>query len=54
MHKNSAGIDVSKGKCMVAVMRSFDEVVAKPYEVNTFVFVIRAVVNFMMSFSERI
>jgi hypothetical protein len=34
MHNNSAGIDVSKGKCMVAVMRSFGEIVAKPYEVS--------------------
>ena len=34
MHRNSAGIDISKGKCMVAVMRPFDEVVAKPYEVT--------------------
>lgn len=30
---NAVGIDVSKGKSMVAVMRPFGEVVTKPYEV---------------------
>lgn len=30
---NAAGIDVSKGKSMVSVMRPFGEVVAKPFEV---------------------
>ncbi len=29
---NAAGIDVSKGKSMVAVYRPFNEVVAKPFE----------------------
>ncbi len=31
---NAAGIDVSKGKSMVAVLRPFDETVAKPFEVR--------------------
>ena len=31
---NSVGIDVSKGKSMIAVMRPFGEVVASPFEVN--------------------
>lgn len=31
---NAVGIDVSKGKSMVAVVRPFGEVVAKPYEVH--------------------
>ena len=31
---NAVGIDVSKGKSMIAVMRPFGEVVAVPYEVN--------------------
>lgn len=31
---NAVGIDVSKGKSMVAVMRPFGEVVATPYEVS--------------------
>lgn len=31
---NAVGIDVSKGKSMIAVMRPFGEVVASPYEVN--------------------
>lgn len=31
---NAAGIDVSKGKSMVSVLRPFGEVVAKPFEVH--------------------
>lgn len=31
---NSAGIDVSKGKSMIAVLRPFGEVAVKPYEVR--------------------
>ena len=31
---NAVGIDVSKGKCMVAVMRPFGEVVLSPFEVS--------------------
>ncbi len=31
---NAAGIDVSKGKSMVAVLRPFNETVAKPFEVH--------------------
>ena len=31
---NSVGIDVSKGKSMIAVMRPFGEVVISPYEVQ--------------------
>ena len=31
---NAAGIDVSKGKSMVAVYRPFNEIVAKPFEVR--------------------
>lgn len=31
---NAVGIDVSKGKSMIAVMRPFGEVVVSPYEVN--------------------
>ncbi len=31
---NAAGIDVSKGKSMVSVMRSLGEVVAKPFPVR--------------------
>ena len=33
MLKNAVGINVSKGKSMVAVMRPFGEVVAAPYKV---------------------
>ena len=31
---NAVGIDVSKGKSMVAVVRPFGELVVKPYEVR--------------------
>ncbi|MDW7684140.1 MAG: IS110 family transposase, partial [Bacillota bacterium] len=31
---NAVGIDVSKGKSMIAVMRPFGEVVASPFEVT--------------------
>jgi transposase len=34
MEMNSVGIDVSKGKSMIAVMRPFGEVVVSPYEVQ--------------------
>ena len=34
MRMNAVGIDVSKGKSMIAVMRPFGEVVASPYEVH--------------------
>jgi len=34
MQMNAVGIDVSKGKSMVAIMRPFGEVVASPYEVT--------------------
>jgi transposase len=30
---NAVGIDVSKGKSMIAVMRSFGEIVIKPFEI---------------------
>ena len=31
---NSVGIDVSKGKSMIAVMRPFGEVVISPFEIR--------------------
>jgi len=31
---NAVGIDISKGKCMVVIMRLFGEIVASPFEVN--------------------
>lgn len=34
MKMNAVGIDVSKGKSMIAVMRPFGEVVASPYEIT--------------------
>ncbi len=32
---NAVGIDVSKGKSMVAIMRSFGEIVSTPLKSNT-------------------
>lgn len=34
MQMNFVGIDVSKGKSMIAAMRPFGEVVVSPYEVK--------------------
>lgn len=31
---NAVGIDVSKGKSMVAIMRSFGEIVSTPFEIK--------------------
>ena len=31
---NAVGIDVSKGKSMVAIMRPFGEIVATPFEIK--------------------
>lgn len=31
---NAVGIDISKGKCMVAILRPFGEVVASPFEIQ--------------------
>ena len=31
---NAVGIDISKGKSMVAVVRPFDEIVSKPFEIH--------------------
>jgi hypothetical protein len=34
MRMNSVGIDVSKGKSMIAVMRPFGELVVPPFEIH--------------------
>ena len=34
MQMNSVGIDISKGRSMIAVMRPFGEVVISPFEVR--------------------
>ena len=31
---NAVGIDVSKGKSMIATMRPFDEIVSTPFEIK--------------------
>ena len=46
---NSVGIDVSKGKSMVAVIRPFGEVVAKPYEVRHTASALTALANELKS-----
>ena len=34
MNMNAVGIDVSKGKSMVAILRSYGEIISKPFEVK--------------------
>lgn len=46
---NAVGIDVSKGKSMVAVMRPFGEVVAKPFEVRHTASELRELANYLKS-----
>jgi transposase len=46
---NAVGIDVSKGKSMISVMRPFGEVVASPYEVNHTVEELKKLAEFLKS-----
>ena len=46
---NAVGIDVSKGKSMVAVLRPFGEVVATPYEVSHTDADLKTLVDFLKS-----
>lgn len=46
---NAAGIDVSKGKSMVSVLRPFGEVVAKPFEVRHTASELRELANYLKS-----
>lgn len=46
---NAVGIDVSKGKSMVAIMRPFGEVVATPYEVSHTDADLKALAEFLKS-----
>lgn len=46
---NAVGIDVSKGKSMVAVMRPFGEVVAKPFEVRHTASELKKLADFLRS-----
>jgi len=46
---NAVGIDVSKGKSMIAVMRPFGEVVAKPFEVHHTASELRELANYLKS-----
>ena len=46
---NAVGIDVSKGKSMIAVMRPFGEVVASPFEVSHTVSELKNLVKFLKS-----
>jgi transposase len=46
---NAVGIDVSKGKSMVAIMRPLGEVVASPFEIKHSASDINALVNFINS-----
>lgn len=46
---NAVGIDVSKGKSMIAVMRPFGEVVASPYAVSHTVSDLESLANYLKS-----
>jgi transposase len=46
---NSVGIDVSKGKSMIAVLRPFGEVVASPFEVVHTTSELKKLVGFLKS-----
>ena len=46
---NAVGIDVSKGKSMVAIMRPFSEIVATPFEVKHTTSGIKSLVNLINS-----
>lgn len=49
MNMNAVGIDVSKGKSMVAVLRPYGEVVSKPFEVRHTISGIRSLIEHMKS-----
>ena len=36
MNMNAVGIDVSKGKSMVAILRPYGEIVSSPFEIHHF------------------
>lgn len=46
---NAVGIDVSKGKSMIAVARPFGEVVSKPYEVRHTASELRELADYLKS-----
>ncbi len=46
---NAVGIDVSKGKSMVAIMRPFGEIVATPFEIKHTVSDIQSLVKLINS-----
>lgn len=49
MNMNAVGIDVSKGKSMVAIMRPFGEVVSSPFEIKHTASGIKSLVEFINS-----
>ena len=51
---NAVGIDVSKGKSMVAIMRPFGEIVSAPFEINPFLAAVTACRTVKVSIHTRI
>ena len=49
MNMNAVGIDVSKGKSMVAILRSYGEIISKPFEVKHTVSGIRSLIEQIQS-----
>lgn len=54
MRMNAVGIDVSKGKSMIAVMRPFGEVVAKPFEVHHTASKLKELTDFLKSLNGEV
>ena len=49
MNMNAVGIDVSKGKSMVAIIRPYGEIVSKPFEVRHTTSGIRSLIEHIQS-----
>ena len=49
MNMNAVGIDVSKGKSMVAILRPYGEIISKPFEVKHTVSGIRSLIEQIQS-----
>ncbi len=51
---NAVGIDVSKGKSMVAIMRPFGEIVSTPFEIKHTTSDINSLVEIISSIERRV
>ena len=51
---NAVGIDVSKGKSTIAIMRPFGEIVTKPFEVHHTATELKELANYLKSLSGEV